>query len=179
MPSPNTVQFSLTSDLKAKLESLAIEGESIGLTAKRILLEAIGNPIDRPVSKSQLEAIEERLTALEYRLSVGTIDNFASKTTQAENLPHGDRSISLQNKFCVVSLNREKQLEKFWSGRDWSEDLSKAKIFESERGASASVKSLKSKGYKNVAFNSCDRLYEMLSEQKKAIANLYWIKEND
>ena len=94
-----------------------------------------------------------------------------------ESLSQSDRAIALQNKFCVVSLNGEKQIEKFWSGRDWSQDLSKAKIFESERGVTASVKNLKGK-YKNVAFKSCDRIIEKLDESKRAIANLYWIKEN-
>lgn len=176
---PHTIQFSLPSEQLQKLEALAVNGESVGLVAKRLVLEALGSPLEKAVYKHQLDDLQERIEAIERRLSIDTVDNLTSKTDDEKNLVknlfEGDRAVALQNKFCVVSQNGEKQIEKFWSGREFCTDLSKAKIFESERGAATSVKTLKSKGYKSVAWNSCDRIYEMLDDSDKKIASLYWL----
>jgi len=41
--SPNNLQFSLSSEYLDKLKSLSKDGESLGLTAKRILIEALND----------------------------------------------------------------------------------------------------------------------------------------
>ena len=177
---PNTIQFSLPSKELEKLKEIADENESIGLVAKRLVLEAIGSSIDKPIGNSKLESLEQRLRVIEEKLSIdNVIDNITDNNTSfpvVEKLSESQIARALQNQFCVVSLSADKKIEKFWSGRDWENDLSKAKIFTSERGVTASVKNLKGK-YKGVAFNSCDRLYGMLDERQKIIARFYWVKE--
>lgn len=60
--SPNNLQFSLSSEYLDKLKSLSKDGESLGLTAKRILIEALDGSISgETISKED----DSRLTALE------------------------------------------------------------------------------------------------------------------
>lgn len=60
--SPNNLQFSLSSEYLDKLKSLSKDGESLGLTAKRILIEALDGSIGgEAISKDD----DSRLTSLE------------------------------------------------------------------------------------------------------------------
>ncbi|MGL5877325.1 MAG: hypothetical protein ACRC2V_06035 [Xenococcaceae cyanobacterium] len=75
MPNPNTVQFTLPREWLNKLDSLAREGESVSLCAKRILLESLGAPIDNLPSeeiKNRLAEVEQRLQAIEQNLQAKT-----------------------------------------------------------------------------------------------------------
>lgn len=62
--SPNNLQFSLSSEYLEKLKSLSKEGESLGLTAKRILTHALDEP-SKPTDLKTSDDHERRLTALE------------------------------------------------------------------------------------------------------------------
>lgn len=68
--SPNNLQFSLSSEYLDQLKALSKDGESLGLTAKRILIEAldgfIGGKTIRKENDSRLPDL--RLTDLESRL---------------------------------------------------------------------------------------------------------------
>lgn len=68
--SPNNLQFSLSSEYLDQLKALSKDGESLGLTAKRILIEAldgfIGGKTIRKENDSRLPDL--RLTDLEARL---------------------------------------------------------------------------------------------------------------
>jgi hypothetical protein len=68
--SPNNLQFSLSSEYLDQLKSLSKDGESLGLTAKRILIKAldefIGGKTIRKEDDSRLTDL--RLTDLESRL---------------------------------------------------------------------------------------------------------------
>ena len=71
--SPNNLQFSLSSEYLDKLKSLSKDGESLGLTAKRILIEALdsfigGEAISK--DKSRLTALESRLEKVEDNLNL-------------------------------------------------------------------------------------------------------------
>lgn len=60
--SPNNLQFSLSSEYLDKLKSLSKNGESLGLTAKRILIDALDGSSSGEVVSSNYES---RLIALE------------------------------------------------------------------------------------------------------------------
>ena len=60
--SPNNLQFSLSSEYLDKLKSLSKDGESLGLTAKRILIEALDGSIG---GEAIIKDDDSRLTALE------------------------------------------------------------------------------------------------------------------
>lgn len=67
--SPNNLQFSLSSEYLDKLKSLSKDGESLGLTAKRILIEALDGSIGgETISKDNARLTDLRLTDLESRL---------------------------------------------------------------------------------------------------------------
>lgn len=68
--SPNNLQFSLSSEYLDKLKSLSKDGESLGLTAKRILIEALDGSIGgETISKDNDSRLTDlRLTDLESRL---------------------------------------------------------------------------------------------------------------
>ena len=72
--SPNNLQFSLSSEYLDKLKSLSKEGESLGLTAKRILIEAldefIGGKTIRKENDSRLTDLESRLQKVEENLDL-------------------------------------------------------------------------------------------------------------
>lgn len=61
--SPNNLQFSLSSEYLDQLKSLSKDGESLGLTAKRILIKALddGSIGGETISKED----DSRLTSLE------------------------------------------------------------------------------------------------------------------
>lgn len=238
MPSPNTIQFSLSAEIKAKLESLAIDGESIGLTAKRILLEAIGEPIERLISKSEIDGLKERIEALESKFEnvITDRDRLLVRIAESDNrhlddlrktydeanalnvklekeingLNAANIDLERQNQFLEEKLykctgidvsdpkpeeislqpaqKRELkegylvywdegiEIEKFWTGRAWTDDLSKVKIY-SQKGAASAISQLNKKGAK-ATHEYIGNIYDSLADEKQAIANLYWIKEN-
>ena len=60
--SPNNLQFSLSSEYLDKLKSLSKEGESLGLTAKRILIEALDGFIGgEAISKDDIQVLYEKI----------------------------------------------------------------------------------------------------------------------
>ncbi|MGL5874026.1 MAG: hypothetical protein ACRC2R_16930 [Xenococcaceae cyanobacterium] len=68
------------------------------------------------------------------------------------------------------------EIEKFWSGRVWTENLSKAKIY-SAKGAISAIAQLNKKGAK-ATYESIGDTYDRLSDERQEIANQIWIKEN-
>jgi hypothetical protein len=68
---PNNLQFSLSSEYLDKLRALSKEGESLGLTAKRILTQALDEtlkPIE-PMESKVTDDHERRLAALETEIA--------------------------------------------------------------------------------------------------------------
>lgn len=60
--SPNNLQFSLSSEYLDKLKSLSKDGESLGLTAKRILIEALDGSIGgEAISKDDIQVLYEKI----------------------------------------------------------------------------------------------------------------------
>lgn len=60
--SPNNLQFSLSSEYLDKLKSLSKDGESLGLTAKRILIEAFDGSIGgEAISKDDIQVLYEKI----------------------------------------------------------------------------------------------------------------------
>ena len=72
--SPNNLQFSLSSEYLDKLKSLSKDGESLGLTAKRILIEALDGSINGKVivkeDASRLTALESQLEKVENNIDL-------------------------------------------------------------------------------------------------------------
>jgi hypothetical protein len=59
--SPNNLQFSLSSEYLDQLKSLSKDGESLGLTAKRILIEALNGSIgEEAISKDAIQLLYEK-----------------------------------------------------------------------------------------------------------------------
>ena len=66
--SPNNLQFSLSSEYLDKLKSLSKDGESLGLTAKRILIEALDGFIGREaISKDDIQVLYEKIMGCSKR----------------------------------------------------------------------------------------------------------------
>ncbi|UAJ73749.1 hypothetical protein IQE94_05560 [Synechocystis sp. PCC 7339] len=68
----NTIYFSLDKEARERLESYSSDGESLGLTAKRLILDIIGgdrqsSPMS-PDLDDRLSELSDRLTSLEKRL---------------------------------------------------------------------------------------------------------------
>ena len=61
--SPNNLQFSLSSEYLDKLKSLSKDGESLGLTAKRILIEALddGSIGGETISPDAIQVLYEKI----------------------------------------------------------------------------------------------------------------------
>ena len=67
--SPNNLQFSLSSEYLDKLKSLSKDGESLGLTAKRILIEALddGSIGREAISKDDIQLLYEKIMGCSKR----------------------------------------------------------------------------------------------------------------
>jgi chaperonin cofactor prefoldin len=66
--SPNNLQFSLSSEYLDKLKSLSKDGESLGLTAKRILIEAFDGSIGgEAISKDDIQVLYEKIVKCSKR----------------------------------------------------------------------------------------------------------------
>jgi DNA repair exonuclease SbcCD ATPase subunit len=66
----NVIQFSLNTEQREKLKAIAIGDESIGLIAKRILLEAIGQETkpSQPVNRTYLDEAIDWIENLEKKI---------------------------------------------------------------------------------------------------------------
>jgi hypothetical protein len=74
MPAPNIIQFSLNEDQRESLGQKSLEGESLGLTAKRLLLSLLG--YEQSISLQEQQSIEDRLQSIENRLqSINSIED--------------------------------------------------------------------------------------------------------
>jgi uncharacterized coiled-coil protein SlyX len=75
--SPNNLQFSLPSEYIERLRAKSHEGESIGLTAKRIIIAALDADREK-INSSQLTELLDRIEALEVSICMRntTFDNF-------------------------------------------------------------------------------------------------------
>jgi hypothetical protein len=62
----NNIQFSLNTEQREKLKAIALGDESIGLTAKRIVLAALGEET-KPTQPLDLSELVERITDIEER----------------------------------------------------------------------------------------------------------------
>jgi hypothetical protein len=60
----NNIQFSLNTEQREKLKAIALGDESIGLTAKRIVLAALGEET-KPTQSLDLSELVERITSIE------------------------------------------------------------------------------------------------------------------
>jgi hypothetical protein len=65
--SPNNLQFSLPTDYIERLRSMSQEGESIGLTAKRIIISVLDANREE-INSSQLAELVDRITAIEVAI---------------------------------------------------------------------------------------------------------------
>jgi uncharacterized coiled-coil protein SlyX len=65
--SPNNLQFSLPSEYIERLRAKSQEGESIGLTAKRIIIAALDADREE-IHSSQLTELLDRITAIEIAI---------------------------------------------------------------------------------------------------------------
>lgn len=68
--SPNTIQFSLPSELRERLEALG-EGGSAALVAKRLVLKSLGADAPAPaLDPDELEYLQHQVERLEERLGI-------------------------------------------------------------------------------------------------------------
>ena len=82
MPTPNIIQFSLKDGDRQLLASLALPGESLGLTAKRIVTAVLSQQLEIPpappepipVSPDILLKMQDQITALETRMAALELD---------------------------------------------------------------------------------------------------------
>lgn len=74
-----TIQFSLNQQQREALQAVNIEGESLNITAKRLLLSALGLNDQKPVNEDKLEKLEEKLTRLNAGFEQFRHDYFISE----------------------------------------------------------------------------------------------------
>jgi polyhydroxyalkanoate synthesis regulator phasin len=108
----NTVYFSLDKEARDKLESIAHENESIGLVAKRLILEMIGDgqstPTLPPGLDDRLEKIEKHLEwckrqAIEHDRRLKEVESKAYWTDMPDVAALGDRLSALEKQVAELS----------------------------------------------------------------------------
>jgi chromosome segregation ATPase len=113
----NVIQFSLNTEQREKVKALGIGNESIGLTAKRILLEAIGEPtkpislLEQPELIAHIADLVQRVTFLEMtkendRSDIAFIENIVKGTVNDMNPPI-DRLTRIESTLAALDADRE------------------------------------------------------------------------
>lgn len=111
----NTIYFSLDKDSRDRLEALANENESIGLVAKRLILEMIGEPSQSsplpPDIADRLSDLTERLSDLEGNALHNALGRFEAIESRLEKLESLQRTIAAVHSGYQLQNDRLNKLE--------------------------------------------------------------------